>query len=165
MHLADFLRSSNKAWINYYSDKLNNGEEEIDDSTPIFMQLADQLCAEIVAGTYPDGAKAPSINELAVFHGEFVCLRLRTSRSVLSKADGSASLPQARNTRLPAGLAEYPCLLMSQPKAFRAFCEVSYPREMHSFASAKRPRKVKPSVRSEERRVGKECRSRWSPYH
>ena len=23
----------------------------------------------------------------------------------------------------------------------------------------------KPSVRSEERRVGKECRSRWSPYH
>ena len=24
---------------------------------------------------------------------------------------------------------------------------------------------LKPSVRSEERRVGKECRSRWSPYH
>ena len=23
----------------------------------------------------------------------------------------------------------------------------------------------KPSNRSEERRVGKECRSRWSPYH
>ena len=23
----------------------------------------------------------------------------------------------------------------------------------------------KPVVRSEERRVGKECRSRWSPYH
>src|SRR2546430_6758619 len=23
----------------------------------------------------------------------------------------------------------------------------------------------KPSIRSEERRVGKECRSRWSPYH
>ena len=22
-----------------------------------------------------------------------------------------------------------------------------------------------PSMRSEERRVGKECRSRWSPYH
>ena len=26
-------------------------------------------------------------------------------------------------------------------------------------------RKVKPAIRSEERRVGKECRSRWSPYH
>src|SRR2546430_6382038 len=24
---------------------------------------------------------------------------------------------------------------------------------------------VSPAVRSEERRVGKECRSRWSPYH
>ena len=23
----------------------------------------------------------------------------------------------------------------------------------------------KPALRSEERRVGKECRSRWSPYH
>ena len=26
-------------------------------------------------------------------------------------------------------------------------------------------RSEKYSVRSEERRVGKECRSRWSPYH
>ena len=24
---------------------------------------------------------------------------------------------------------------------------------------------VNPALRSEERRVGKECRSRWSPYH
>ena len=27
------------------------------------------------------------------------------------------------------------------------------------------PKKVIAKVRSEERRVGKECRSRWSPYH
>src|SRR2546421_12962584 len=26
-------------------------------------------------------------------------------------------------------------------------------------------RRYKASIRSEERRVGKECRSRWSPYH
>ena len=26
-------------------------------------------------------------------------------------------------------------------------------------------RGIKPTTRSEERRVGKECRSRWSPYH
>ena len=25
--------------------------------------------------------------------------------------------------------------------------------------------KIKEQLRSEERRVGKECRSRWSPYH
>ena len=24
---------------------------------------------------------------------------------------------------------------------------------------------IDPTIRSEERRVGKECRSRWSPYH
>ena len=31
------------------------------------------------------------------------------------------------------------------------------PKELKEFLS--------PNVRSEERRVGKECRSRWSPYH
>src|SRR5690554_4142090 len=31
--------------------------------------------------------------------------------------------------------------------------------------SIKPPPPVKSTVRSEERRVGKECRSRWSPYH
>src|SRR3989337_3086580 len=34
------------------------------------------------------------------------------------------------------------------------------PRDVSSAASRRSPR-----VRSEERRVGKECRSRWSPYH
>src|SRR2546427_9525518 len=33
-------------------------------------------------------------------------------------------------------------------------------------ADARRaPRRGAPHARSEERRVGKECRSRWSPYH
>src|SRR5256885_1099837 len=32
---------------------------------------------------------------------------------------------------------------------------------LHGFEEAAQP----PTVRSEERRVGKECRSRWSPYH
>ena len=27
------------------------------------------------------------------------------------------------------------------------------------------PKKARVAMRSEERRVGKECRSRWSPYH
>ena len=26
-------------------------------------------------------------------------------------------------------------------------------------------REIREAIRSEERRVGKECRSRWSPYH
>src|SRR5256884_4555050 len=32
-------------------------------------------------------------------------------------------------------------------------------------AFARRGRERTPPIRSEERRVGKECRSRWSPYH
>ena len=36
---------------------------------------------------------------------------------------------------------------------------IGYPRQ-YSWASP-----VAQTVRSEERRVGKECRSRWSPYH
>ena len=36
-----------------------------------------------------------------------------------------------------------------------------------SVAAEKAPdtRSADPAARSEERRVGKECRSRWSPYH
>jgi len=33
------------------------------------------------------------------------------------------------------------------------------------IAPANRQRKKTEQMRSEERRVGKECRSRWSPYH
>ena len=32
--------------------------------------------------------------------------------------------------------------------------------EIHVFKG-----KIREEMRSEERRVGKECRSRWSPYH
>src|SRR2546423_8890374 len=36
----------------------------------------------------------------------------------------------------------------------------------HSRTQARAaPRASSPTARSEERRVGKECRSRWSPYH
>ena len=36
--------------------------------------------------------------------------------------------------------------------------------EGYDTVSLEKIRQV-PGVRSEERRVGKECRSRWSPYH
>src|SRR2546430_14482584 len=37
--------------------------------------------------------------------------------------------------------------------------------DLPPMASAARLREAGAAVRSEERRVGKECRSRWSPYH
>src|SRR3712207_7508374 len=36
---------------------------------------------------------------------------------------------------------------------------LTLPRQVHAFADEEAV------LRSEERRVGKECRSRWSPYH
>ena len=39
------------------------------------------------------------------------------------------------------------------------------PNAIHKFVLHKKKKKYGKYVRSEERRVGKECRSRWSPYH
>ena len=43
--------------------------------------------------------------------------------------------------------------------------DVLYSREPGGSKIAEKIREVILDVRSEERRVGKECRSRWSPYH
>ena len=40
----------------------------MDDSTPIFLKLAAQIEAGILAGDYEEGAQVPSTNELSAFH-------------------------------------------------------------------------------------------------
>ena len=42
---------------------------------------------------------------------------------------------------------------------------VTLTTELPGRASAYQTAEIRPAERSEERRVGKECRSRWSPYH
>ena len=37
--------------------------------------------------------------------------------------------------------------------------------ELHIITEGEFKEKIETALRSEERRVGKECRSRWSPYH
>src|SRR3712207_1533928 len=61
------------------------------------------------------------------------------------------------------------CLFLS-PRKQKANClpESCHPCWCHhqSYATlVRRPRWLRSLTRSEERRVGKECRSRWSPYH
>ena len=41
-------------------------------------------------------------------------------------------------------------------------CKMLLPKEVNEEGEEEDPRE---ELRSEERRVGKECRSRWSPYH
>src|SRR2546426_12354315 len=43
--------------------------------------------------------------------------------------------------------------------------DISGSMQAEDFAPANRIDVAKQTARSEERRVGKECRSRWSPYH
>ncbi|RII43308.1 GntR family transcriptional regulator [Galactobacter valiniphilus] len=39
-----------------------------DESRPIFFQIAEQVEEQVLDGTLPEGARAPSSNELASFH-------------------------------------------------------------------------------------------------
>ena len=54
---------------------------------------------------------------------------------------------------------EYATLLLKKGKN-RQFSGITDEKGSHTFLSI-----PKGDYRSEERRVGKECRSRWSPYH
>jgi GntR family transcriptional regulator len=40
----------------------------LDDGTPLFVQIAEQLADDIVDGVLAEGARAPSTNELATFY-------------------------------------------------------------------------------------------------
>ena len=54
-------------------------------------------------------------------------------------------------------------MLMTNPRVtgFSSFTKAV----LHFIDDKKAPKTCKNLYRSEERRVGKECRSRWSPYH
>ena len=54
--------------------------------------------------------------------------------------------------------------VLSVPDA-RAMCDVLHAKKKLLSAKIKSVRRAELRDRSEERRVGKECRSRWSPYH
>jgi DNA-binding transcriptional regulator YhcF (GntR family) len=40
----------------------------LDEGTPLFVQIAEQLADDIADGTLPEGERVPSSNEIAVFH-------------------------------------------------------------------------------------------------
>lgn len=40
----------------------------LEEGTPIFLQIAEQLSADIVDGTLPEGGRVPSTNEFAAFY-------------------------------------------------------------------------------------------------
>ena len=56
---------------------------------------------------------------------------------------------------------DHPLLRLKRALPWEALFEVMTKR----WAAAGKNVAGRPGLRSEERRVGKECRSRWSPYH
>src|SRR2546430_11302730 len=69
-------------------------------------------------------------------------------------------LDAARQCLAEAGLGEQ---AMARITACLALAGATEPTELAAARSRRLP--FVRTVRSEERRVGKECRSRWSPYH
>src|SRR5258707_10355648 len=74
----------------------------------------------------------------------------------------SSDLPPARAAR--AGGAGRR-LARNRPSPGARAEESTVPAAHHARQSPPRPDVAAAGIRSEERRVGKECRSRWSPYH
>src|SRR2546422_9000083 len=93
------------------------------------------------------------------------------SRAVASEArDVSALVPRVRlggrDPPLPALALRHldvPCLQPDLPLA--AAAGGRDPRALLAALHDRRGLGPRAAQRSEERRVGKECRSRWSPYH
>ena len=61
--------------------------------------------------------------------------------------------------------------LLSSGRHSGAYCQMAFLQQYPDKAAevmapvAEKLKELNIDVRSEERRVGKECRSRWSPYH
>src|SRR2546425_12816551 len=103
----------------------------------------------------------------------------RTARSRVSNATAAGPSRSGRvfrlrgilpfRTRLPFLVSLFPgCSTLFVPSVFGALLAVM-PHESFPDTTLLNPRYhiLQPLIdlRSEERRVGKECRSRWSPYH
>ena len=80
----------------------------------------------------------------------------RTTVDVLSLEDFHQRLAD-RLTQAETALRKLNSEMQCRPPALGSFADAT--------GNARRYSDVQADYRSEERRVGKECRSRWSPYH
>ena len=96
-------------------------------------------------GRYPDGSCNGNVAE-----PEFMSYVLKAGGMRIS---GDAAETAEKATRYIAKLAKHNgCTTIAD----KAFGFILTPKAIDGYTNA---------LRSEERRVGKECRSRWSPYH
>ena len=67
---------------------------------------------------------------------------------------------KANDMGVICGVTTNPSLIAKEGRDFKEVI-----KEITSIVDGPISGEVKATTRSEERRVGKECRSRWSPYH
>src|SRR5216684_5287215 len=151
-----------------------------------------RLCHHPVAGALQE-ANGHRFASFVILHADYSCFRRTSSTSrldphaiielkrqgrkkdsVLGSAKfhnrglaetGSASTRSShlhRNSNGP-GLWKESCQLLGAVWLVRYECQTAGFSHVASRPTIQDPRDL--SRRSEERRVGKECRSRWSPYH
>ena len=86
-------------------------------------------------------------------------------------AANSAAKPKARTTATAAAILGQPIVTTRKPANGAVKVRPEWAKyyenllELRERLLAQMNGLAKESARSEERRVGKECRSRWSPYH
>src|SRR5438876_12433140 len=83
------------------------------------------------------------------------------SRYTAGGGNGCGAPPGNRTTYDSARSSGTAAIVISRPARPKRACIIAHPPAART-ASASVSSSAK---RSEERRVGKECRSRWSPYH
>src|SRR2546430_12013353 len=95
----------------------------------------------------------------------FIALRRAACKVILRDAatrSSSENFTMLYPARLSSGLS----IVLAGLSAFRVparLCSARAPAALQLVNALQR--RERPQARSEERRVGKECRSRWSPYH
>jgi len=95
------------------------------------------------------------------------CSLIATGTVVASQGQGQTVEVQAESVDV-LGWVEDPETYPIQPKksSFEYLRDVAHLRpRTNTLGAVARVRHAQRMARSEERRVGKECRSRWSPYH
>src|SRR2546426_6143994 len=103
---------------------------------------------QVVLQTGAPGLSAEEVEQL-------VTLPLET------QLNGTTELDTIRSSSI-VGLSVITCVFQADTDIFRARQLIA---EKLQLAIAHLPANAGQPQRSEERRVGKECRSRWSPYH
>src|SRR6266487_5971761 len=102
-------------------------------------------------------ARSAEDGRLVLLGAGFWCLQER--RNVSTASTRRDSLPVEGRPSFPKMLETYFSTARTVITSLSAIPWFELPEAISSSTSRSR------GVRSEERRVGKECRSRWSPYH